>query len=105
MAYAESALPSCNCQDLRIPAVVFGGLLLSFALCGAVDMGRPLQASFEEVKALNLENAIGPVEIDPYGIDCHRKSAKDPSVAFASLERMAGNCGKKSARSAHYQIQ
>ena len=105
MAYAESALPSCNCQDLRIPALVFGGLLLSFALCGAADMGHPLQSGFDEVKALNLENAIGPVEIDPYGIDCHRKSAKDPSVAFASLERMAGHCGKKSARANFFQVQ
>lgn len=106
MPYAESALPYFNCQDLRIPAVVFGGLLLSFALCGAIDMGRPLQSSLDEVKALNLENAVGPVEIDPYGFDCHRKSTKNSKVAFASLERMSANCGtKKSSKTSDYQIQ
>jgi hypothetical protein len=101
MAHVGILTPACYRQDLTKTAIVFGSLLVAAAaLCGTLDMARPV-APIDEVQALNDEHAIGPAGIDPYAFDCSDRKNDSGHFHLASNSPNCRNAKKKVVNSVH----
>lgn len=99
MGHVHTLTPACYRQDLTKTAVVFGSLLFAAAaLCGTLDMARPV-APIDEVQALNDEHAIGPAGIDPYAFECSKNdSEQGHGETRLRLASNSVNCRKNTAK-------
>ena len=73
-------------------ALVFGGVLIATALCGAIESTQAPSVHADEVRVVNDENVVGPTDIDPWALcEQNRKDQRCSSSPKTILKASFAN--------------